>query len=198
MISFINGKIEGVLDDSVIIENNGIGYKVFTSRYSIDEINAKMDRVKMYTKMIVKEDDIQLCGFATPKELKVFEMLTSVSGVGTKVGVAILSSIYYDNLVQSIIQEDLQVLVKAPGVGKKTAQRIILELKDKMKKQFGQVIVTRLDDLPLMDNSIVASEVCDALVGLGYSAKEAKQVVGKLEHFTSLEEGIKKALKHLV
>ncbi|MDK2918448.1 MAG: holliday junction helicase RuvA [Candidatus Petromonas sp.] len=199
MIDFIKGSIEYCGDDHLVIENNGIGYKVYTSSYTIFNLGEKKESVTLYTQMIVREDDISLCGFSTRNELKMFDLLKTVKGVGTKVALGILSSISYLDLVNILASGDTNSLTKAPGIGKKTAQRIILELKDKVSKK---IQLDNIDEYSLENNFIYSSgennEAVEALVSLGYSKTEAQEVLRKIDNNLSIEDMIKQALKLLV
>lgn len=200
MIDYIKGKIAILENDYVVIENNNIGYKVITSSTSISDFMDVQDEVTVYTQMIVKEDDISLCGFSTRDELKMLQLLTSVNGVGTKVGVGILSSINWNNLIFIIMNGDVNSLTKAQGVGKKTAQRIILELKDKAEKQFD---VTSHGGSDIMDSPMSASnssnsDAVEALLTLGYTRTEINGVIRSLPiEGLSTEEIIKETLKRV-
>ncbi|WP_432401264.1 Holliday junction branch migration protein RuvA [Wukongibacter sp. M2B1] len=199
MIDFIKGKIEHIGEDYLVIENNSIGYKVFTSAYTTSDLNGKSENAIVYTQMIVREDDIRLCGFSSRAELKVFDLLRTVKGVGTKVALGILSSIPYVQLVNILMSGDANSLTKAPGIGKKTAQRIILELKDKVNKtdEFKAIDSISFDDTPAFIGS-VNDEAVEALVSLGYSKAEAQNVLRSIDENLSIEEKIKQALKLLV
>lgn len=199
MIDFIKGKIDYIGQDYVVMENNSIGYKIYTSAYTISDLNGKREDAIVYTQMIVREDDIRLCGFSCRAELKVFDLLRTVKGVGTKVALGILSSIPYMQLINVLMVGDVTSLTRAPGIGKKTAQRIILELKDKVNKTEEFKTLEAVD----FDNNIINissdnDEVIEALVSLGYSRVEAQKVLGKIDNNLPIEEMIKQALKLLV
>lgn len=200
MYDYFKGHIEYITDEYVVIESQKIGYRIYTSRFTIQDLNLHNDDTILYTKLIVKEDDMKICGFSTRRELDMFEHLTSVSGVGTKVGLGILGSIDVNTLIYSITNEEVNQLVKAPGVGKKTAQRIILELKDKVLKNFEQTGPESTDQTA---SSVATSEIHDdviyALMALGYTKKEAAHAVDKVGgQFDDIESGIKEAFKYLV
>ena len=133
MYSYIKGIIEEINLDHIVIDNNGIGYKINASANTIMKVKIGHE-CKIYTKLIVKEDDMSLCGFYDKEELKMFELLTSISKIGPKVGLGILSFASPRQIGAYILSEDIVKLSKAPGVGKKTAERIVLELKDKVDK----------------------------------------------------------------
>lgn len=199
MIDFIKGKIEHVGEDYIVIENNSIGYKIFTSAYTTSDLNGKSENAIVYTQMIVREDDISLCGFSTRSELKMFDLLKTVKGVGTKVALGILSSISYAEVVNVLIAGDVNSLTRAPGIGKKTAQRIILELKDKVNKtdEFKTLEnVSFENNIGFMGDS--NNEAIEALISLGYSRVEAQKALGNIDDNLSIEEKIKLGLKQLM
>ncbi|AOT72812.1 Holliday junction branch migration protein RuvA [Geosporobacter ferrireducens] len=196
MFHFIKGRLDYVGEDFIVLENRDIGYKIFTSLATVSDINGDKEQVTIYTQMVVREDDISLYGFSSREELKMFQLLTTVSGVGAKVGLGILSSIQHQKLAEMIFSEDVTGLTKAHGVGKKTAQRIILELKEKIHAQ----------DLTMEGKSVVMPksggdllhEAVDALVSLGYGKNEAIAAIAEVsESSSSLEQFIKNALRIL-
>lgn len=199
LIDFIKGNVDYIEEGYIVIENNEIGYKIMTSSLSISQLTAKDEKVTVYTQMIVREDDISLCGFATRNELQVFQLLTTVNGVGTKVALGILSAIPYIELAKIIINGDTIALTKAPGVGKKTAQRIILELKDKIQKKIELGSSNKLSiDIANVSLNNGNDEALDALITLGYTRNEAKSALEKIDASLSVEEIIKQALKLLM
>lgn len=195
MYSYIKGTIEEIRLDSVVIENNNIGYKINVSSNTIKDLQmGKM--AKIYTKLIVREDDMSLCGFGTKEEMQMFELLTSVSKIGPKVGLGILSFSTPGQLGAYILSEDIVQLSKAPGVGKKTAERIVLELKDKVDKSNIEFEPTLLNQAPI---GISKDEAVDALMALGYSPAEAKEAVDKCKKDgLSTEDIIKKSLTYIM
>lgn len=195
MYSYIKGTIEEIRLDSVVIENNNIGYKINVSSNTIKDLQiGKM--AKIYTKLIVREDDMSLCGFSSKEELQMFELLTSVSKIGPKVGLGILSFASPGQLGAFILSEDIAKLSKAPGVGKKTAERIILELKDKVDKHNIEFEPTLLTQAPI---AVSQDEAVDALLALGYSDQEAKEAVNKCKKDgLNTEDIIKKSLTYIM
>jgi Holliday junction DNA helicase RuvA len=193
MYSYIKGYIEEVHLDSIVIENNNIGYKINASTNTIKDLSVG-DNAKIYTKLIVREDDMSLCGFSTKEELNMFELLTSVSKIGPKVGLGILSFESPAKIGAFILNEDTASLSKAPGVGKKTAERIILELKDKIDKNNVEFEPTLLSKAPVV---VSTDEAIDALVSLGYSTLEAKEAVSSVKG-ENTEEIIKKSLSFIM
>jgi len=192
MYSYIKGTVEEIDLDFFVIDNNDIGYKINASSNTIKKL-IKNEKTKIYTKLIVKEDDMSLCGFYDKEELDMFNLLTSVSKIGVKVGLAILSFATPKAINGYILNSDVGSLSKVPGIGKKTAERVILELKDKIDKY----------NVEYEDNLIVETKVesndeaVEALIALGYSSIEAKEAVNKSKSSTT-EETIKKALSYIL
>ncbi len=198
MIHFIRGLIVEIENDAVVVENQGIGYRVATSTTSISDWQAREEAVKVHTEMIVREDAISLVGFSTREELRMFQLLTSVSGVGTKVGVGILSAIPISKLTLAVQTGDVKAITAAPGVGKKTAERIILELKDKLKGFEPAASDTSMEAVQV-ESAGHADDALMALVALGYTKQEAQRAIAKLDVTALDTEGIiKAALKALM
>ena len=195
MYSYIKGIIEEINLDHIVIDNNGIGYKINASANTIMKVKIGHE-CKIYTKLIVKEDDMSLCGFYDKEELKMFELLTSISKIGPKVGLGILSFASPRQIGAYILCEDIVKLSKAPGVGKKTAERIVLELKDKVDKNNVEFEATLLTSQPVV---VSQDEALDALVALGYSLQESKEAVQKCKKDgLNTEDIIKKSLSYLM
>ena len=195
MYSYIKGTVEEISLDHIVIDNNGIGYKINASSNTIMKVQLGHE-CKIYTKLIVKEDDMSLCGFYDKEELKMFELLTSISKIGPKVGLGILSFASPRQIGAFILSEDIAKLSKAPGVGKKTAERIVLELKDKIDKNNVEFESTLLTSQPIV---VSQDEAIDALVALGYSLQESKDAVQKCKKDgLNTEDIIKKSLRYLV
>ena len=201
MIGYIKGIIDEIGIDYILIENNGIGYKLLVSTSTLSQLSIGQE-AKIYTKMIVREDDISLCGFYSKEEEEMFKLLTSVSKVGTKVGMGILSFAPPARIQSIIINSDVTAMSKAPGVGKKTAERIILELKDKV----GKIVIDGLDtmeNLPLAGKEIAIDnsedEAISALIALGYTSSEAQESVNFVKQpGMDVEVIIKKALEYIM
>lgn len=195
MYSYIKGVIEEINLDHIVIDNHGIGYKINASANTIMKVKLGCE-CKIFTKLIVKEDDMSLCGFYDKEELKMFELLTSISKIGPKVGLGILSFASPKQIGAYILSEDIAKLSKAPGVGKKTAERIILELKDKVDRNNVEFEETLLTTKP----SVVSQdEALDALVALGYSLQESKEAVQSCKKDgLNTEDIIKKSLSYLM
>ncbi|MDY4560320.1 Holliday junction branch migration protein RuvA [Peptostreptococcus porci] len=197
MIAYIKGTIEEIGIDSLVIENNGMGYKLLVSTNTVSRV-AIGEKHKIYSKMIVREDDISLCGFYSKEELEMFELLTSVSKIGTKVGLGILSFASPNVINGYILNADIAALSKAPGVGKKTAERMVLELKDKVSK----LVVDEGDSIEISGSragDVVASEAIEALIGLGYTRIESESAVNFVKQpGMSVEDVIRKGLEYIM
>ena len=201
MYEYIKGKYMGINKDYIIIENNNIGYKIFTSGATMAEMPGINDEVMLYLEQIVREDFIGLYGFKDREELEMFKLLLSISGVGAKAALSLLSISRINNLKYAIIMEDDKHLCRAPGIGKKTAGRIILELKDKIKKEdimTGVDIQEGFEDLQPTVNANTVGEALGALLALGYSEKEAETALKQVDKTASLEDIIKDCLKVLM
>ena len=201
MYEYIKGKYMGINKDYIIIENNNIGYKIFTSGATMAEMPGINDEVMLYLEQIVREDFIWLYGFKDREELEMFKLLLSISGVGAKAALSLLSISRINNLKYAIIMEDDKHLCRAPGIGKKTAGRIILELKDKIKKEdimSGVDIQEGFEDLQPTVNANTVGEALGALLALGYSEKEAETALKQVDKTASLEDIIKDCLKVLM
>ena len=195
MISYIKRVIDTVEHDKVIIENNNMGYNVLMSQ-SATEVLGQGEEIKIYTYLHVKEDAMQLFGFLSKNELEMFKKLISVSGVGPKGGLAILSALPENNLQMAIISGDAKAISKAQGIGAKTAQRIIIELKDKIDlEEMLEVSSEAISS----DNSI-QSDAIDALIALGYSKTESFNAVKKIsvDENMDVEDILKLALKNII
>lgn len=188
MFEYISGKIDNIYDDIIVVDVFGIGYRIFTSYSTITNIKIGTN-IKIYTNLIVKEDDFILYGFATKEELMMFKLLTSVSGVGPRASVSLLSTFTYEELIIFISTNNSSALTKATGIGKKTAERIVLELKDKVNTQMILGSINKLEN-----NNIF--EAIEALVALGYDYSIASKVVSDIEDKNkTVDNIIKDALK---
>ena len=207
MFYYVNGPLTELRPNLAVVEAGGVGYALTISDTTHAALAPKMDRqspktVKVYTHMSVREDGIELFGFASEDELAAFRLLISVSGVGPKAGISILSTLTPTKLAVAICTEDKKALSKANGIGAKTAARIILELKDKLSKE-SALSGDSADDndlAPLASgNRDKLSEVTDALMVLGYSRSEALNALRTIDvDHTSLEDCIRAALKQLM
>lgn len=197
MYAYIKGTLEVNCGEYIIVENNEIGYKIFTTSYSISElINMESDKICVYTKIVNRDDEMNIYGFSSQRELDMFNKLTTVSGVGSKMALGILSSIDLGHLVGAIISNDIKELVKAQGVGKKTAQRIILELKDKVDEKLAIIQPTFNEMVFVGDDN--EKEATEALLSLGYKKSEVQSAFNKIKTDNlTVESIIKEALKIL-
>lgn len=197
MFAYVSGILENKSSNFVIVEAGGIGYRIFMPMRSISKLPENGQKVKIHTYYYVREDNISLYGFSTLEELRMFELLLSVSGIGAKSAIVILSEVTPSKFALDVISDDVSSLVKVPGIGKKTAQRIILELKDKMKTE-SAIVAESEEILDVKDNRMDGSsleEAISALQVLGYQKKEAQNALAKIDiSGLSVEDLIKKAL----
>ncbi|MBR1443808.1 MAG: Holliday junction branch migration protein RuvA [Firmicutes bacterium] len=200
MISYIKGKAEYIGGNYVIMENNGIGYKIFVSDMTAARIPRDKE-IKIYTYMSVREDDISLFGFSSREELNMFNMLIGVSGIGPKGALAILAALSPGDIALAIITDDVKTLSSGQGIGKKTAQRIILELKDKMAKEkdteniADTAAVTAAIDIERSDEK---NDAFSALIMLGFERGEAMKAISAVyEDGMNTEKIVSLALKKL-
>lgn len=197
MYEYIKGLFVGINKDYIIVENNGIGYRIYTSGNTLAEMPKKDDMIVLYVEQIVREDFIGLYGFLTREELNMFKLLLTISGVGSKAALSLLSISSVNSLKYAILQEDEKTLTRAPGIGKKMAQRIILELKDKIKPE--EVSGVELDISENRDMNIgFKEEAKEALLSLGYTQKEIEKALKNIEDSESVENMIKGCLKFLM
>lgn len=193
MYAYIKGKLDYASGSTAVVEAGGVGYRINTSLTTLSKLPEPGNEVKLYTYLNVREDAMELYGFYTQEELSMYEMVISVSGVGPKVGLAILSTVDPAKFALAVMTSDVKAITKVPGVGPKLAQRIILELKDKLKKEKAD-FVGEQEPVP-MEGSVTADAV-EALTVLGYTPAEASQAVAGLSG--TLEEMISAALKNLM
>ena len=196
MYAYIKGTLEEKTTDSIVVETAGIGYKIYVSEHTMTKLGEIGEKIKIYTHYHVREDNISLYGFMSNEELKMFELLLQVSGIGAKTAIAMLSNITPSKFALAIISNDLKTLTKIPGIGNKSAQRMVLELKDKLKTQTA--IEDNEEEKITNDNSESINEAGQALQILGYNKGEISKVFDKFEtNNLSTEELIKEALKRL-
>jgi Holliday junction DNA helicase RuvA len=200
MFYYLDGTVAEVLPYLAVIDCGGVGYACKTTNYTLGSLK-KGQRGKLYTYLNVGEDVFDLYGFATQSELNSFKMLISVSGVGPKAALAILSSTTPESLAMAIVTEDAKTLTAAPGIGKKIAQRIILELKDKMAKESASGLDFSGGSLPVNVSAFTnkATEAAQALAVLGYSSQEVSVALKGVDvENLSLEDIIRQSLKKMV
>ena len=208
MLAYIKGTLEMKMTEYVVIDVGGLGYKVFMSSIGMEKLGNIGDKVKVYTYYRVREDDISIYGFNTNEELRMFELLLSVSGVGAKTALAMLAVCTPSEFVLAIISEDVNVLTSIPGIGPKSAKRIILELKDKIKKEqqiqeltsaskgnSSDKTQTSIKVKQAIENDNKVQEAIAALQVLGYNKKEIEKAFAKIDKTElSTEDLIKKGL----
>lgn len=199
MINYIKGKITDAYEGVLIIERDGIGYELNVPASSLYMANED-EEVTVFTYMAVREDDISLYGFHDRESLRIFRMLISVSGVGAKAGMSILSALTTDEIKQAVMYDRPEVLVRAQGIGKKTAQRLVLELADKMKDEAAAVISNVSSDVSagnIKENLMIVNETVEALLALGYMKSEASDAVAAVDEkdAKSVQSCLKAALK---
>jgi Holliday junction DNA helicase RuvA len=196
MYEYIRGTYAGMNKDYIIVENNGIGYKISTSGSTLAKIPKVDEQIMLYLQQIVREDFIGLYGFLTREELNMFNLLLTINGVGAKATLSLLSISNVNNLKYAILSGDEKTIMRAPGIGKKMSQRIILELKDKIQKEQGDIC--QGDNIEIDENTGKGSEALEALIALGYSEKEAEKAMKNIDKKDSIENIIKNALKFLM
>ena len=201
MLAYIKGIIEIKTKGYIVVEVGGLGYKIFMPESTIAKAGNIGDKVQIHTFMRVREDDVSLYGFLTNEELRMFELLLSVSGIGAKGALGILSNITPSQFALAVISNDVAILKKVPGIGPKTAQRAILELKDKLKKD-QEIAVTEGEDASSIEKVIKedekVSEAISALQVLGYSRREIVEALQNVELTSlSVEDIIRKGLANL-
>lgn len=199
MFAYIKGKYEDKGIDHIVIDVGGIGYKIYMPYTSIEKIGDIGKEVKVHTHYYVREDNISIYGFLEKEELRVFELLLLVSGVGCKLALNIISGISPYDFSLAVISSDLKALTSISGVGPKVAQRIVLELKDRLKTETAlQGENVKKNDSTVLSNNNV-QEAISALQVLGYSVKDIKSVIDKIENVETLntEDVIKQGLKYL-
>lgn len=200
MISYIKGKLTEVEDGIIVVENNGIGFNIHVPATVISSFSSIGDEVKVYTYLQIREDAHSLFGFLSRDDLNIFRMLINVNGIGPKGALAILSTISPDDLRFAILSDDARLISTAPGIGSKTAQKLILELKDKIKLEETFESYSKSVNTVKTDDVLIAkNEAVEALVSLGYGSAEAMKAVRDVENADELdsEEILKRALKKL-
>ncbi|MDI9482953.1 MAG: Holliday junction branch migration protein RuvA [Bacillota bacterium] len=201
MFAYIKGVLAAKGQDYIVVETGSIGYRIVVPTNTFEKLNSIGSEVKMHTYLNVREDGWILFGFLTEEELKMFEQLIKVSGVGPKVAMSVVSVMHPSQFGLAVLTDDVNAFVKAPGIGKKTAMRIIFELKDKLKKEISS-------DIEALSSSGTGGidkpaskiqEAISALIMLGYSGHEANSAVSRVfSDDKSLEDIIRDALKSLV
>ena len=196
MIGFLRGQVAALKADYCLLDVNGVGYRVFVAGSTRNKLRLK-EETQLFTYMNVYQDGITLYGFASEDEYDIFQLLIGVSGIGPKVALGILSSITVDGLCKAIQNKQATVLTKLPGIGKKSAERLILELKDKVGFATSDVEEVLTLDMEGAVGDDIISEAQAALVALGYSQAEIAPVLKQASKCKTTEEIIKLALKQL-
>ncbi len=205
MISYIKGELTEIFNDMIVVESNGIGYNINVPVSVIEQISSIGNEVKIYTYLNVKEDECSLFGFLTRDDLNMFKMLISVNGIGPKVAVGALSNISSDDLRFAVLSDDVAAIKALPGIGPKTAQKLIIELKDKLKldEVFEAALARNTQGSAAQTGSsnvvMIRNDAVEALVSLGYSGKDALNAVKAVEDIENKdsETVLKEALKNL-
>ncbi len=198
MIGYIKGTVEDIQADSIILEKNGIGFRIYTSKLAMESFLHAKNEVKMYTYMNVREDDISLYGFPTKEELDTFQLLLTVNGIGPKAALSVLSFLSVADLTYAVMSGDTKAITRANGIGVKGANRIIMELRDKLKLEE----IPGNTDVHITDTNQAGDSISDtilALVSLGYSESEARNAIMRIEHAGDMDSEtlLKNALKQI-
>ena len=201
MYAYIKGELAEKNIDHIVVEAGGIGYLIYVPAQSIDYLPDEGDQIKVYTYLYIREDAMVLYGFLTKDDLEIFKMLITVSGIGPKGGLGILSTLSADDLRFAILSGDSKTISKAPGIGAKTAQRVIIDLKDKMslEEAFEKKLDNNADGVQKTLNSSIKNDAVLALSALGYSSAESLKAVSKVDITDDMdvEDVLKLALKNI-
>ena len=201
MIGYLKGELAEVKESYIVLEVGNIGYEVFLPSSAIMELPSRGSTIKLYTYLHVREDAISLFGFLTKDDLEMFKLLITVNGIGPKGALGILSSISADEIRFAVLAEDAKTIAKAPGVGNKTASKLILELKDKFKLEsaFEQKLINQAEKREGSGIFGMREEAIQALTVLGYSAADALKIVNQVEIAEDMtsEELLKRCLKRM-
>lgn len=194
MIAFIKGLVKSVEPDHLVLDYQDMGFKLFLSGRDLGNVRIG-EELRLFTEMIVREDEISLYGFIDPKERSLFNRLRSVSSIGTKTALGILSVLSAKELIELIVSEKADLLTRVPGIGKKTAARLLLELRDPFLKEFGHIEPT---EAPLTEEALSAgTELREALLSLGYSSAEIHKLTKELDLSLPIEELLRLSLSKL-
>lgn len=201
MIAYLKGIVDRVTETKVILDVNNIGFQVFISSRDAAAMPGRGEEVKLYTYFNVKEDAMQLFGFLSEDDLELYKLLINVNGIGPKAGLGILSALTADDLRFAVLSDDAKAIAKAPGIGAKTAQKLILELKDKLSLEdaFEKKLVSSAKAADASGMNDAKTEAVQALVALGYSNSDALKAVRKAEITDEMDTEIilKLALKQM-
>ncbi len=199
MYSYIKGTIEEVYEDLIVVENGGIGYNIHVPLRVLDELPGRGGQVKIYTYLHVREDAFTLFGFLSRDEIGMFRLLLNVSGIGPRGALSVLSVLSANEIRFAVASDDVKTISSAPGVGKKTAQRLIMELKDKVSIEDAVGTLQENPELVSHGGNAVKKEAAEALTALGYSGAEAAKVLAGIEitEESDVESVLKQALKNM-
>ncbi|MBO5472733.1 MAG: Holliday junction branch migration protein RuvA [Lachnospiraceae bacterium] len=208
MYAYLKGTLEEITEDNIVVEVNGIGYNVKVSSTTVDLLPGPGREIKIYTYTLVREDSLSLYGFLTRDDLEIFKKLITVNGIGPKGGLAILSVMSADALRFAIMTGDAKAIARAPGIGNKTAERVILDLRDKVSledtlygadREADGAVRTHAGAAGTVPDNLMKKEAIEALVALGYSASDATAAVRKVEvgEDATVESILKAALKYI-
>ena len=200
MYAYIKGELAEIDMDSIVVETGGIGYRIFIAGNVFSALPGVGEEIKVYTYLHLREDVMILYGFLTKDDLEIFKLLITVSGIGPKGGLAILSTLDADDLRFAVLSQDAKAISKAPGIGAKTAQRVILELKDKISLEDAfEKKTEHVNHAVKGQSNPVKEEAVMALTALGYSSTESLKAVSKVEitEDMDVEAVLKAALKHM-
>lgn len=193
MISRLTGKLVEKTPPQIVIDVNGVGYEADVSMQTFYNLPPLGETVQVFTQLVVREDAHLLFGFATTEERKTFRQLIKVSGIGAKTALGILSAMTADELAQAVAEEDVKRLSSAPGIGKKTAERMVLELRGKL---ITHTVTDGLFAAPSENDE--TNDIVSTLLALGYSEREAKAAVKGIPQGTDVGEGVRLALRNLL
>ncbi|MDY3122250.1 Holliday junction branch migration protein RuvA [Clostridiaceae bacterium 68-1-5] len=198
MIAYIKGVLADKEESRVIVETGGIGYGIFVPQSDMERLPKTGNMVELYTYFHVKEDEMKLFGFLSKEEKELFKLIIGVSGIGPKGGLSILSALSPNALRMAVVSGDAKAIAKSPGIGKKTAEKLILELKDKLNLE--QMLEQTSEGAANIENTGVQGEVIEALTELGYGQTEAWRAVRNsgLEEGDTAESLLKRALKNIM
>lgn len=201
MYSYIKGELVEVNTDHIVIDVGGIGYMIYIPAQSLNYLPGIGEMLKVHTYLYMREDAMILYGFLTKDDLEMFKLLITVSGIGPKGGLAVLSTLSSDDLRFAVLSGDSKAISKAPGIGSKTAQRVIIDLKDKLSLEdaFEKKLEHENEKINVSSNSQVKNDAVMALNALGYSSTESLKAVSKVEITDDMdvEDVLKAALKHM-
>ncbi len=197
MIAFLEGTTVGADENRLFLNVNGVGFEIYMPARSLSRLDVNGSQVKIYTYMAVREDAMQLFGFLSRDDKKVFQLLLGVSGIGPKGALSVLSMLSADDLRFAVLSEDVKAISAVPGLGKKTAQKLILELKDKF--DLADTLSAKEESTEVMPDESGRREAVEALKALGYSASESMRAVNRVKDADTLsvEEILKVALREM-